>query len=235
MLSSFVLEGKMANWNYVMQPLDSALWLWNNHIRCPLESWPLAMPLSCSEAIWMEQFVLMTCTDIIHSRHWWRQLQCSFCHLYWIQVAKLLCRNDGHISYLHVDFQMAKLLDVLAYWATQNKVPVCNLTFQKTGVMLASDSRDGTMKLWDLYKVSSRITWDTPSHFAKNFIIYDYTNKHMVIKPSFPYTSEWSKLSRACQLQHTNTSTMVLPMMISRNFQLSFHNQSTLSCQVFTA
>jgi hypothetical protein len=42
-------------------------------------------------------------------------------------------------------------------------------------------------------------------------------------------------LSHMHQLQHTNTLTMVLPMMISCNFQLSFHNQSTLSCQVFMA
>jgi hypothetical protein len=90
MLSSFVLEGKMANWSYVMQPLDSALWLWNNRIRCPLQPWPFAMPLSCSVAIWMERFVLMTCTDIVPSRRWRRQLQCRFCHLYWIQVVKLL-------------------------------------------------------------------------------------------------------------------------------------------------
>ena len=40
---------------------------------------------------------------------------------------------------------------VLAYW-TRNEGPVCDLNFQKTGGMLASDSRDGTMKLWDLYK-----------------------------------------------------------------------------------
>jgi hypothetical protein len=90
MLSSFVLEGNIANWNYVMQSLDSALWLWNNHIRRPLHPWPFAMPLSCSRAVWLERFVLMTYTDIIPSRRLRHQLQCSFCHLQWIQVVKLL-------------------------------------------------------------------------------------------------------------------------------------------------
>jgi hypothetical protein len=37
------------------------------------------------------------------------------------------------------------------------------------------------------------------------------------------------------QLKHTNTLTMVLLMMILFNFQLSFHNQSTISCQLFMA
>jgi hypothetical protein len=71
--------------------------------------------------------------------------------------------------------------------------------------------------------------------FCQNFIIFYYTNKYIVLKPTFLYTSEWSKLSCVRQLQHTNTSTMVLPMTISCSFQLSFLNQSTLSCQVFMA
>jgi WD40 repeat protein len=35
---------------------------------------------------------------------------------------------------------------------TGHEGPMCNLTFQKTGDMLACASWDGTMKLWDLYK-----------------------------------------------------------------------------------
>jgi hypothetical protein len=42
--------------------------------------------------------------------------------------------------------------------------------------------------------------------FCQIFIIFYYTNKYIVLKPTFLYTSEWSKLSCACQLQHTNTS-----------------------------
>jgi WD40 repeat protein len=45
---------------------------------------------------------------------------------------------------------------------TGHEGPICNLTFQKTGDMLASDSWDGSMKLWDLYK------WNVPSENAEH-------------------------------------------------------------------
>jgi periodic tryptophan protein 2 len=46
------------------------------------------------------------------------------------------------------NLQTGKLLDVM----TGHEGPICDLTFQSTGGVLASASWDGTVKFWDLYK-----------------------------------------------------------------------------------
>ena len=48
------------------------------------------------------------------------------------------------------NLQTAKLLDVL----TGHEAPVCALSFQGTGGVLASGSWDGTLKFWDFYKAN---------------------------------------------------------------------------------